>query len=105
MDQEALRAGGFEALRARIPDAAKDVRLNLSSLEKIDTLTPQQLWGSVLASALSARQEDAARAALAEARKRLDGPTIDAVRTAAALMAMNNVYYRTRHLLHDPEFD
>lgn len=99
----------FAELRERLPDTAKDLRLNLDAIARIETLTPSQLWGSVLASALATRQADVIRAAAAEARSRLDpaafAATYDAVRTAASLMAMNNVYYRTRHLLHDAAFD
>ncbi len=36
----------FAALKARLPDAAKDLRLNLSSLDRSDFLTPAQVWGS-----------------------------------------------------------
>lgn len=95
----------FEALKTLIPDTAKDIRLNLGSLERSDTLTPGQLWGSVAAAALATRQPAVIRAAFGEAKKRLDPATGDAtlaaVRTAGALMAMNNVFYRSRHLLHD----
>ena len=92
-------------LQSKIPDPAKDIRLNLASIERIDSLTPSQLWGTVLASALATRQADVIRWAGAEAKKRLDPQAFDAARTAAAIMAMNNVYFRTRHLLHDPAFD
>lgn len=92
-------------LQSKIPDPAKDIRLNLASIERIDSLTPSQLWGTVLASALATRQADVIRWAGAEAKKRLDPQAFDAARTAAAIMAMNNVFYRTRHLLHDDELD
>lgn len=95
----------FEALKTLIPDTAKDIRLNLGSLEKSDALTPGQLWGSVVAAALATRQPSVIRAAFGEAKKRLDPATADAtlaaVKTAAAIMAMNNIFYRSRHLLHD----
>lgn len=95
----------FEALKTLIPDTAKDIRLNLGSLERSDALTPGQLWGSVVAAALATRQPSVIRAAFGEAKKRLDPATADAtlaaVKTAAAIMAMNNIFYRSRHLLHD----
>ncbi len=95
----------FDALKTLIPDTAKDIRLNLGSLEKSDALTPGQLWGSVVAAALATRQPSVIRAAFGEAKKRLDPATADAtlaaVKTAAAIMAMNNIFYRSRHLLHD----
>jgi alkyl hydroperoxide reductase subunit D len=45
----------MQTLRARIPDYAKDLRLNLDALAKIESLTAIQLWGAALASALAAR--------------------------------------------------
>jgi alkyl hydroperoxide reductase subunit D len=98
----------FTTLADRIPDSAKDLRINLGSLERIETLTPAQLWGSALAAALASRQDDVIRAAAAEVRKRLDAGadgTIAAVRTAAALMAMNNVFYRSKSYIKDDALD
>ena len=99
----------FEALRTKIPDHSKDTRLNVSSLERSDALTPPQQWGSILAAALATRQADVIRAAMTETKKRLPADTsdatINAVRTAASLMAMNNIYYRSRHLLHNDMLD
>lgn len=92
-------------LQSKIPDTAKDIRLNLGSIERSEALTPQQLWGAVLASALATRQADVIRWAGTEAKKRLEAPAFAAARTAAALMSMNNVFYRTRHLLQDAELD
>ena len=94
----------FATLRERIPDTAKDLRLNLDTIPRIETLTPQQLWGSVLAAALATRQAEVIRAAAEEARRHLQPAVFDAARTAASIMAMNNVFYRTRHLVQDPEF-
>lgn len=94
----------FATLATRIPDTAKDLRLNLDAITRSEHLTPQQLWGTVLASALASRQADVIRAARAEASSRLTPEATAAVRTAAALMAMNNVFYRFRHLVEDPEY-
>jgi lipoyl-dependent peroxiredoxin subunit D len=95
----------LETLLAKIPDPAKDLRLNLGSLERAESLTASQLWGAVLATALASRQADVIRWAAAGTRARLDPAAFDAARTAAAVMAMNNVYYRTRHLVGDPALD
>lgn len=99
----------FETLKTLIPDTAKDIRLNLGSLEKSEALTPSQLWGSVVAAALATRQPTVIRAAFGEAKTRLVAAsndaaadaTLAAAKTAAAIMAMNNIFYRSRHLLHD----
>jgi len=94
----------MQAIRERIPAYAKDLRLNLDALSKIESLTPRQLWGTALASALAARNDELVRAVAEEARTHLDPTAATAVRTAAALMAMNNVYYRAVHLVGNTEY-
>jgi alkyl hydroperoxide reductase subunit D len=94
----------MQAIRERIPDHAKDLRLNLEALTKIDSLSPRQLWGAALASALAARNDELVRAVADEARTHLDDGAFTAARTAAALMGMNNVYYRALHLLSNQEY-
>jgi alkyl hydroperoxide reductase subunit D len=59
----------LEQLRGAIPDAAKDIRLNLQAVLRGGALSEPQRWG---------------------------------VPAAAALMAMNNVYYRFRHMVGKP---
>ncbi len=94
----------LEALRELIPDFAKDIRLNLGSLANETTLNDQQKWGTFLASALATGQPDVVKAFEGEAATRLTQEAIDAARSAAAIMAMNNVYYRSVHLLANPEY-
>ncbi len=45
----------LDALKERLPDYAKDLKLNLSQIASSTALTPQQAWGSALASALASR--------------------------------------------------
>src|SRR6185503_14147619 len=94
----------MQAIRDRIPDYAKDLRLNLDALAKVESLSPRQLWGTALASALAARNDELVRAVAEAARPHLDEPAFTAARTAAALMGMNNVYYRALHLLSNAEY-
>ncbi len=94
----------MDELKAAIPDWAKDLRLNLGALERSDALTGQQLWGAALASALATRQPGVIRAVSAAAEEHLDDAARDAARTAAALMGMNNVYYRFTHLVGNDEY-
>jgi lipoyl-dependent peroxiredoxin subunit D len=94
-------------LQDRIPDYARDLRLNLSSV-----LTPQgapglseaQLWMTALASAIASRNAELARVVEAEAAAKLSPAEIGAARSAAAIMGMNNVYYRFLHLVEDEEY-
>lgn len=90
----------LDDLREQLPEPARDLRLNLGSLLQGGTgLTPRQLWGTALACALAAGEERLIRALAGEARAHLEPGELDAVRSAAALMAMNNVYYRALHLI------
>ncbi|HTX01499.1 MAG TPA: carboxymuconolactone decarboxylase family protein [Acidimicrobiales bacterium] len=93
---------GVAELKERLPDYAKDLRLNLDSATgPTSGLGEQRLWGTVLASAVAARGETALRELEAEARQHLSETAVGAAKAAAAVMAMNNVYYRSKHLLSD----
>ncbi len=97
----------MDALRDRIPEYARDLRLNIASV-----LTPQgapglsesQLWMTALATAIASRNAELARLVEAEAAARLQPAEIEAARAAAAIMGMNNVYYRFLHLVEDEEY-
>ena len=89
----------IEALKERLPDYARDLKLNLSSIATEPGLSEQQRWGTILASALASRNAEVIKAAGAEAASRLTPEAINAAKTAAALMAMNNIYYRFLHLV------
>ncbi len=94
----------LDDLKNRIPDYAKDIRLNLSGISNITTLTPQQLWGTVVATSIASRNADVIRAAEATAAAHLTEAAMTAARSAAAIMAMNNIYYRFTHLAKNPDF-
>ncbi|MDD2877695.1 MAG: carboxymuconolactone decarboxylase family protein [Acidiphilium sp.] len=89
----------LEQLRNRIPEYARDIRLNLGTLATEPSLTEQQRAGTFVAAALAARNPDVIRAIEAEFSARLSPEAFDAARAAAAIMAMNNVYYRFTHLV------
>jgi alkyl hydroperoxide reductase subunit D len=90
----------LEALRAAIPDGAKDIRLNLETVLQPGTLTATQRWLVSLACAFAARNARLSAGLAAEARAAGVGEdVIDDARAAAAIMAMNNVYYRFRHVV------
>jgi alkyl hydroperoxide reductase subunit D len=92
----------IETLTNSFPDAAKDIRLNLSAVLQAGVLTPVQRWGVALASAYAARNPEVVAAIRAAAEvELLDGidPVVADAQGAAAVMAMNNVYYRFRHFM------
>lgn len=94
----------IESLRDRLPDYAKDIRLNLGTLASETTLSEQQKWGAFLASAIASRHGDVLRAIAAETADKLSPEATNAAKAAAAIMAMNNVYYRATHLMHAEEY-
>jgi hypothetical protein len=86
-------------LRDRLPDHARDLRLNLSAIGAPGELSPRLSWGVALVAALSTGHREVIAAIEADAAAHLDDAAHRAVRTAASLMAMNNVYYRATHWL------
>ncbi len=94
----------IDDLKSRLPDFAKDLRLNLGGISTVTTLTPQQLWGTILATAIASRNADVIRAANEAASEHLTEQAKTAARSAAAIMAMNNIYYRFTHLSKHPDF-
>src|SRR6266581_4597034 len=71
----------IEALKDSIPDFAKDVRLNLTSMASDETLDPQTKYGLFLACAIATRN-----------------PAV------ISAMAVNNIYYRFVHLASNKEY-
>jgi alkyl hydroperoxide reductase subunit D len=88
-----------------LPSYAKDLKLNYSSLIRQQTeLTPQQLWGTVVASAVATRTPQLLEAVIAEASNHLSPQAIEGAKAAASIMAMNNIYYRFLHLTSNPKY-
>ena len=87
-----------------LPDYAKDLRLNLSSILNDQTLVAERRDGLLLACAHGSGYKPLVEAAEAELSGKLDEKVANAARGAAALMAMNNVYYRFVHLTSNPEY-
>ena len=84
----------IENLKSRLPEYAKDIKLNLSTLAGEEILNPQQLWGTFLATALATSNAEVIQAIEAEVSPKLNAEAINAVKAAASIMAMNNVYYK-----------
>ncbi len=88
----------IESLKDRIPNYAKDLRLNLGSLLNDVTLSAQQRAGTFIASAIASRCNDVTQAVVAYFRKDLSDEAFAAAQAAAAIMGMNNIYYRFVHM-------
>jgi lipoyl-dependent peroxiredoxin subunit D len=89
----------IDRLRERLPDAAKDIKLNLQSVLQGGVLSPPQRWGVAAAAAIASRNPELRAAVIADARREVSDNVLDDALAAAALMAMNNVYYRFRHFV------
>jgi len=94
----------IDALRDALPPYAKDLSLNLSSLASETVLSDAQKWGCFLACAFAVGEPRTVRALEAEASARLTPEAVNAAKSAAAIMGMNNVYYRSLHLMHNAEY-
>ncbi len=87
-----------------LPDYAKDLRLNIGSLLNDQTLADDRKYGLILACAHGSGYRPLVAAAEAEVEGKLDEAYANAARAAAAVMAMNNVYYRFVHLASNPVY-
>jgi lipoyl-dependent peroxiredoxin subunit D len=94
-------------LRSQIPDYAKDLRLNLESVLSdagASGLDGKQIRAIALASAIASRYAPLVAAIEAFAAEQLSPEEINGAKSAAAIMAMNNIYYRATHLIHNDEY-
>jgi alkyl hydroperoxide reductase subunit D len=89
----------LETLKSALPEYAKDLRLNLGSLATEASLSDEQRAGTFVASAIASRNRAVTEAITAEFAPKLSPEALTAAKAAAAIMAMNNVYYRFTHLV------
>jgi lipoyl-dependent peroxiredoxin subunit D len=94
----------LETLLDTFPNYARDIKLNLANVMRQTELTTQQLWGTALASAIAGRNPDLIAAISLEAAQHLSAEAAEAARSAAAIMGMNNVYYRFQHLVSSEKY-
>lgn len=94
----------LDEVKSALPDYAKDLKLNLGSVLTTAGMTPVQIWGTALASAIASRNPVLLAAVAEAAAPHLDEKQANAAKTAAALMGMNNIYYRFLHLVPNPEY-
>jgi len=94
----------IDSLKDRIPDFAKDVRLNLTSMMSDESLAAQTKYGLLLACAITTRNPTVRATMEALAAEHLTPAALSAAKSAAAIMAMNNIYYRFVHLASNKEY-
>jgi alkyl hydroperoxide reductase subunit D len=93
-----------DELRDAIPEVARDIKLNLQAVLGGGSLTAAQRWGAAVAAAAASRNPRLRDALVEDARREVPEAVIEDGLAAAALMAMNNVYYRFRHLVGKPTY-
>jgi lipoyl-dependent peroxiredoxin subunit D len=97
----------IDGIRDALPDYARDLKLNLGTVlttTGAPGLNEKQVWSIALASAIAARNTGFARVIEAQARTHLAEIEVEGAKAAAAIMGMNNIYYRFLHLVEDGEY-
>jgi alkyl hydroperoxide reductase subunit D len=97
----------IEGIRDALPDYARDLKLNLGTVlttTGAPGLNEKQVWSIALASAIAARNTGFARVIEAVAKTHLADVEVEGAKAAAAIMGMNNIYYRFLHLVEDGEY-
>jgi lipoyl-dependent peroxiredoxin subunit D len=97
----------LDTIRDQLPDYARDLKLNLGSVltpQGAPGLSERQIASLALATAIAARNQQLVRAIELWAQPQLDAAHAQAARAAAAIMGMNNIYYRFLHLVEDAEY-
>jgi alkyl hydroperoxide reductase subunit D len=97
----------IEQIRDALPDYARDLKLNLGSVlttTGAPGLSEKQIWSIAVASAIAARNTSFARSIEAQSRAHLADVEVEGAKAAAAIMGLNNIYYRFLHLVEDGEY-
>src|SRR4051812_24987137 len=95
----------LDALKDTLAETAKDLRLNLGSALNSEILSPNQVWGIALTSAYYIGEPKLRDALAADAKAAGVGDAVvEDAQAAAAIMGMNTVYYRFRHMVGKPSF-
>lgn len=97
----------IQDIRSQLKPYAKDIKLNLGSLlteEGAEGLTENQIYGTALACAYATKNQKLIEAIAEDAYGILSEKEVNAVQSAATIMAMNNIYYRFIHLVSDDNY-
>ncbi len=94
----------IQTLKDRLPEYAKDLKLNLGSLAAETVLNDTLKAGTFVAAAFASRNPEVIAAVNAEFTGKLAPADFTAAKAAAAIMGMNNIYYRFLHLSENAEY-
>jgi alkyl hydroperoxide reductase subunit D len=95
------RMDATTALLQKLPEEAVDLVANAQRVLGGESLNTIQTWGCALASAYFIRQPELIASILTDAKAAgLNQEHLSDAKGAAALMGMNTVYFRFRHIMH-----
>lgn len=97
-------AAPLQEIQNAIGDSGRDIRVNLETVLSDDGapgLTRVQREGIALACAFATGPSELASAIRSHGFEVLTTEVVEAAKSAATIMAMNNVYYRAMHLTED----
>lgn len=94
----------IDTIKEALPEYAKDLKLNLGTIVRTTELNEQQLWGALVATAAATKSQRLLREIAEDALDVLSEQAYNAALGAAAIMGMNNVFYRTKGQL-DGRYD
>ena len=83
----------------QLPEATKDLALNLAAVLKSEHLEPTEVWAVALTASYFVRSAALQESVLADAQEILGQDGVEDAQAAASLMAMNTIYFRFRHMV------
>ena len=89
----------LDELKALLGEETKDLRLNLANVLDSGDLEPGERYAIAFASALFLRDAALAEAVRTQAADHLSTEAVSDAKASAAIMGMNTVYYRFRHMI------
>jgi alkyl hydroperoxide reductase subunit D len=95
----------IDTLQSLIPAYAKDLSSNLTNLLAETLLSDQQKWGTFLSCAHAIGVPAVVQNIEAAAADVLAPEAMTAAKAAAAIMGLNNVYFRALHLMQNKEYE
>ena len=97
----------IKTLASNIPNYANDIKQNVAKFlsENNPLLSPKQVFGSALAAAYTAKEKSAINDLENEARFHLSKTEMQAVKTAASVATMNNIYRNFVLAMNDNDYE
>ncbi|MCE9606197.1 MAG: carboxymuconolactone decarboxylase family protein [Planctomycetia bacterium] len=105
MSAEPTITSAVEVLLAPLPDACKDLRLNLTGMLRGGSVDQSTTYCSALAAAYFVGAQELAQALRADSASLLTDDEASDAQAAASLMGMTTVYYKSRDLLGKPTYE